>query len=80
VMLRWLPSPAGIEAVGIRGVYTISQRLWGKPWLLSAVGHDQLPLLAVGFPGLDFDTLDHAKDNATRIDRVKTVEPQVSGC
>lgn len=78
-MLRWLPSPAGVEAVGIRGVYTISNRLYGKPWLLSAVGHDGLPLWRWEFPGLDFQTVDNAKDHATHLDRMKVIEPHISG-
>lgn len=66
-----------ITAVGLRGVYSVSQV--GPAWMLSGVGHDDLPLLSLPVSGRVFARLDDAKYHAQRLDAVKTVEPQISG-
>ena len=65
-----------ICAAGGKGRYHIR---WKNGYLLTGVGHDDLPMLVIHHNGRLFETLDKAKDFAEAIERVKTVESQISG-
>lgn len=61
-------------AVGAKGVYTIDPRN-----VLTAIGHDSLPMLALPPDGRQFVSRQHALDTAEALDRTSTYESQASG-
>lgn len=67
-----------LVAVGAKGEYSVQQV--GAKWILQGRGHDGLSMLPIPVQGDEFDTLDTAQERANRLDRVRTVEAQVSGC
>lgn len=68
----------GVEtAVGLRGEYVL-QRFAGA-YVLTATGHDTLPLLDLDPSGRQFTRVDDAKYFANRLDRVRAREPEISG-
>lgn len=78
--LQWsgfTSSPNGAVAYGLRGRYCINW-LAGR-YVLTATGHDDLPMLALNPWGRQFTDIDDAKVFAERVDTTKTVEPQASG-
>ncbi|ART68173.1 hypothetical protein BTO20_05845 [Mycobacterium dioxanotrophicus] len=80
MMLQWTSHDHIIgtqTAVGMRGVYSV-QRV-GPEWILQGQGHDGLTMLAIPVEGKAFASLDSAKTWAGELDRVRSVEPQVSG-
>lgn len=78
-MLTWTRTTRGLEAVGRRGWYTIRRHRHMHACLLTAVGHDELPMLILPADGRHFATVADAKDYANQIERVRAVEPEVSG-
>lgn len=82
-MLKWSPPDTNtrgcITAAGGKGVYMIRWQT-RTGYILTGMGHDDIPMLALPPYGRRFETLDRAKDYAERIERVGTVEPQISGC
>ncbi|OBC14103.1 hypothetical protein A5784_30775 [Mycobacterium sp. 852013-50091_SCH5140682] len=62
---------------GARGEYRI-ERI-GQEWILNGRGHDGVSMLALP-EGRAFASLEDAQDYAERLDRVKAVEAQASGC
>lgn len=65
-----------LTAVGCRGTYSVQKV--GRVWWLQAVGHDDLPMCTMP-QGQAFARLDSAQHYASRLDRAKAVEAQVSG-
>lgn len=80
-MLKWRSHPhmVGTQvAVGAKGEYSVQQV--GAKWILQGRGHDGLSMLPIPVQGDEFDTLDTAQERADKLDRVRTVEAQASGC
>ena len=80
-MLRWQGFTVGREgmwAFGLRGRYQI--RLVSAWYVLTGVGHDDLPMLVLPPWGRKFPSLAEAQAHAERIESVRVVEPEVSGC
>lgn len=79
-MLSWT-RPAddcgAILANGLKGTYQI--RWNGGLFSLTGRGHDDLPMLALPPYGRLFEQLDHAKDHAAALERVRVCEPQAGG-
>lgn len=80
-MLTWTRPDndcGAITADGMKGTYQI--RWVGMVgYTLTGRGHDDLPMLALPPYGRLFEHLDHAKDYAAALERVKAYEPQVGG-
>lgn len=76
-MLTW--KSGNLKAIGRRGVYTIERARGGEGFVLTGVGHDELPLLELQPFGERFETLDDAKGRAAALERIKTNESEVSG-
>lgn len=64
-------------ATGLRGQYALQH--FAGCYILTAIGHDTLPLLDLPVDGQKFTRIDDAKHFANRLDKVKTREPEVSG-
>lgn len=67
--------PQRMEALGTKAVYTLRSATGFVGCVLTAVGWDGLPLLALPPFGKHFARPNEAKDYAERLERVKTVEP-----
>lgn len=74
--MNWAEAGTSVEAFGAKGHYTIHRAPGFSGCVLTANGHDDLPMLAIPPFGKSFDTLQRAKDYAERIEWVKTPEPQ----
>lgn len=67
-----------ITAAGLKGTYTV-RWVGMQGYSLTGVGHDTLPMLALPPYGRMFGHLDHAKDHAAALERVKACEAQAGG-
>lgn len=76
-MLTW--KSGNLKAIGRRGTYTIERARGGEGFLLTGVGHDELPMLDLPPFGERFDSIDAAKDRAAALERIKPIESEVSG-
>jgi hypothetical protein len=65
--LIWGGQPGNLVAVGARGIYTI-QSLAGGRHVLQGVGHDELPMVALGPLGFTFGDLSVAQAHAASLD------------
>lgn len=74
--LTWTESGTNVEAFGTKGCYVIKRAPGFSGCILTAVGHDELPMLALPPYGRSFGAMQHAKDYAARLDRVSVPEPQ----
>ena len=77
--LDWQLDINGLVAVGKHGKYRIERNFHGKH-VLSGVGHDGLLMLALPVNGRPFEKQEDARAFADRLDSVRAIEPQISGC
>ena len=77
--MKWTTDPRrNLHATGLRGTYRIAPA--NGAWWLFGTLHDGLPMLALPVRGRPFERQEDAREFAQRLDRVKAVEPEVSGC
>jgi hypothetical protein len=65
--LNWAGQAGNLIAVGACGVYTI-QSLAGGRHVLQGIGHDELPMVALGPLGFTFGDLSVAQAHAASLD------------
>lgn len=75
--LNWAGQQGNLVAVGARGTYTI-QSLAGGRHVLQGIGHDELPMVALGPLGFTFADLVTAQAHASGLDG-ELAEAQVGG-
>jgi hypothetical protein len=77
--MTWTQNGHDVESFGAKGHYVIKRSPGFSGCVLTALGHDGLPLLTLPPYGKSFDNVQKAKDYAERIEWVRTVEPVVGG-
>jgi hypothetical protein len=75
--LNWGGPSGNLVAVGARGIYTIQSLTAGRH-VLQGIGHDELPMVALGPLGFTFGDLSVAMAHAASLD-TERAEAQFGG-